>query len=133
MDELTIAKMRVMRESGMSYRVIAKYFNTCHKTVMYHTNITYKEREKEASKERQRKIDRDIISKKNKEYHNANKERIKERKKEYYKTNKKFINKRKKKYCNNNTEHVRKLWKIQGRKRYKKIHPKTDLKMHIRI
>lgn len=43
MDELTIAKMRVMREAGMSYEKIGKSLGVSRDTAVYHLSEHSKE------------------------------------------------------------------------------------------
>jgi predicted transcriptional regulator len=47
MDELTISKMKVLREAGMSYAMIGNIVNISETSVKYYINPKYKECQKE--------------------------------------------------------------------------------------
>ncbi|MFA5169837.1 MAG: hypothetical protein WC420_03870 [Candidatus Paceibacterota bacterium] len=47
MDELTISKMKVLREAGMSYAMIGNIVNISETSVKYYINPKYKEYQKE--------------------------------------------------------------------------------------
>jgi 5-methylcytosine-specific restriction endonuclease McrA len=82
MDELTITKMKVLREAGMSYREIGVKIGVHKNTVMRHLCISTQAKHRESVKKYQ-ELNRVIVNASSKKYYENNKEKVNERRREY--------------------------------------------------
>jgi exonuclease VII large subunit len=144
MDELTIARMKTMRESGMTYKEIgvqigiskttvmhhicaatqlkrkeyAKKYQECNKELVREWNRRYYQNSNEEVNERRREQKREC----SKKYRDENKERVSQYNKEYRKNNIECIKRYSKEYDEKNLEHrkcVQKEYYSKNRERVK--------------
>jgi hypothetical protein len=115
MDELTVAKMKAMRETGMTYKEISMQIGVCPSTVMFHLNPSSRTKHREF----------------NKKYYEENKDKVNERRREYgreyqgrYRTeNKEYVYRYNQEYNKNNPG-----WNKEWTKEHSKAYQKKRLK-----